>query len=603
MAKTPDADKAQQYDRWSSLPATFFDMAAREPDHPFLWAKRAGAWRSYSRGEAARQVRALSLGLRSLGLHAGERVVLVAENRPEFLIADLAIMAAGAITVPAYTTNTVGDHAHILEDSEAAMAIVSTPSLAERLLPAAGQAPDCRDVIVMDPLETATVAGVAVHAWEEVQTAGSEQSDDIAERVADLRRDDVACFIYTSGTGGKPKGVMLTHANILSNCKMAFHLLDSVGLGREVFLSFLPLSHSYEHTAGQFFPTSIGAEIYYSSGVEHLLGELGEVRPTIMTAVPRLYEAMHQRIRRGVERQPRLRKAMFERTLELGRKRYHGQRLGPWAWLQDRILDKLVRDKVRARFGGRLRGMISGGAALDTEIGIFFTALGLRILQGYGQSEASPIISCNPPSKVKLHTVGPPLTEVEVKLAEDSELLVRGPMVMKGYWRMPEYTAQTVVDGWLHTGDLARIDEDGYIIITDRKKDIVVLSGGDTLSPARIEGFLTRQPEIAQAMVYGDKRPHLVALVVPDDDFVSAWARDNGTSEDLTDVAENPAFHAALEAVVRRANAELSQIEKVRRFRVSPEPFTVENHMITPTLKVRRHKVKELFGHLLEDLY
>ena len=609
MNKTTDthtrgpARRVEDYDRWTSLPEAFFDVAALDPEKPMLWSKQGERWTPLSRGEIERAVRALSGGLRALGLEAGERVVLVAENRPEFLIADLAIMAAGAITVPAYTTNTEADHAHILEDSQAAMAIVSTDKLAQRLLPPASDAPDLRLAITMEELVTRPEHCPDLQHWDTVISLGRDREDESETPAGGTSRDDVACIIYTSGTGGAPKGVMLTHGNILSNCRMAFDLLLAIGIEEEIFLSFLPLSHSYEHTAGQFFPLTIGAQIYYSQGVEHLLAELAEVRPTITTAVPRLYETTYQRVTRAVAKTPPLRQKMFWKAEQLGRKKYHQEPLGLVEKLQDRVLDRLVRDKVRARFGGRLKGMISGGAALDTEIGIFFTALGLRILQGYGQTEAAPVVSCNPPHRPKLHTVGPPLPGVEVKLAEDGELLVRGPMVMKGYWRMPEHTAETVVDGWLHTGDLARIDEDGYIEITDRKKDILVLSGGDTLSPARIEGFLTREREIAQAMVYGDRRRYVVALIVPDEDFMKDWAQQHGKPATLPDLAEDPEFHKAIGSVVARINAQLSHIEKVRNFTISNEPFTLENHMMTPTLKNRRHVIKQAYGKALDALY
>jgi long-chain acyl-CoA synthetase len=377
-----------------------------------------------------------------------------------------------------------------------------------------------------------------------------------------------------------------------------------------VFLSFLPLSHSYEHTAGQFFPLTIGAQIYYSRGVEHLAGELQEVQPTVMTAVPRLYESFRQRILRGVEKAPSSRRKLFHKAVELGRRRYHDPNsLGFGERLQDALLDKLVRGKVAERFGGRLKGMVSGGAALDPEVGIFFNALGIRVLQGYGQTETSPVVACNPPDRCKLHTVGPPLPDVKVRIAEDGELLVAGPNVMQGYWQLPEQTAATIKDGWLHTGDLATIDQDGYVQITDRKKDIVVLSGGDTLSPARVEGFLTRQPEIAQAMVYGDKRPHLVAIVVPDGEWLAEWAQRNGKADGreaeqlLAELAGDGELQSALGAVIDRANQEVSLPEKVRRFVIAPGSFTVENDMMTPTLKVRRHKVKEAYQDRLEALY
>ncbi|MBK1698776.1 AMP-dependent synthetase/ligase [Rhodovibrio salinarum] len=604
------------YDRWESIPQAFFDVVARAPDAPQLWAKHDGRWQPLTRAEVAERVRALARGLHRLGLQPGERVVLVAENRPEFVIADLAIMTAGGITVPAYTTNTEADHLHVLEDSGAAFAVVSTKELAQRVLPAAARATHCRTAIQIEgELPTQQPAHLDVYPWSAaIQAPAGNGAFDPDTAAQALARDATACFIYTSGTGGAPKGVVLSHGNILSNCKMAYHLLTSFGLGDEVFLSFLPLSHSYEHTAGQCFPLTIGAQIYYSRGVEHLSTELQEVQPTVMTAVPRLYESFQQRILRGIEKAPAHRRKLFHKTVELGRKRYHDPgALTLVERLQNAVLDRLVRRQVAARFGGRLKGMVSGGAALDPEVGIFFHALGVRVLQGYGQTETSPVVACNPPGKCKLHTVGPPLPDVTVRIAEDGELLVHGPNVMQGYWELPEQTAATIKDGWLHTGDLGAIDEEGYVQITDRKKDIVVLSGGDTLSPARVEGFLTRQPEIAQAMVYGDRRPHLVAILVPDGEWLADWAKRHAKTGDKTgsggadqlmaNLAEDTDLRAELDRVVHRVNQEISQSEKVRRFVIAPAPFTVDNDMMTPTLKVRRHKVKERYQENLEALY
>ncbi len=603
MALRPEGDGVD-LDRWQSLPALLFDQAQRLGDRPFLWAKREGAYRPLTWTEVADLVGTLSRGLRGIGIKPGDRVVLVSENRPEWLIADLAIMTAGAITVPAYTTNNVGDHHHILTHSGAVGAIVSTKTLAHKVLPAAIDAPECRFVANIQPPALGQDTTVETYDWWQLLDDGAKRPDDVAEMVAKLKRDDTACFIYTSGTGGTPKGVMLSHQNILHNCLGAYDVLKILGVGDEVFLSFLPLSHAYEHSGGQFFPMALGAQIFYAENVEKLLTNLAEVRPTLMTAVPRLYESIYQRIVKGVEKQGGMKAKLFHRTIELGRKRY----LNPGSLtLGERIVDAmltlLVRRKVKERFGGRLKAFVSGGAALNPDIGIFFTALGLRILQGYGQTEAAPVISVNLPGKVKMETVGPPMSGVQVRIADDGEILVRGPMVMKGYWRDEAATKAVLRDGWLHTGDIGEIDADGYLKITDRKKDIIVFSGGDNVSPARIEGFLTLQPELHQAMVYGDKRPNLVALLVPDPDFLRDWAKENGKAGGLAELHEDPELHKAVAAAVERVNAELSPLEKVRRFTIAPETFSVDNHMMTPTLKIRRHKIKESYGSLLDGLY
>ncbi len=604
-----DTAGAAAYRAWPNLSVMFFEQARRHGARNFLWRKREGSYRPLTWREVDSSVRELSRGLRGLGFDPGDRILLVAENCPEWLIADVAIMAAGAITVPAYTTNTPGDHRHVLRDSGARGAIVSTRALARPLLAALAEAPDCKWLVVLEPPDTemrerAAAAGVALHAWDDICAKGRELPDDVEALAGRAGRRDVACFIYTSGTGGAPKGVMLSHGAILHNCMGAHELLKPFGLDGHVFLSFLPLSHSYEHTAGQFFPISIGAEIYYAEGAEHLLRNLPEARPTLMTAVPRLYEAMHQRIRLGVAKEGGIKAKLFELAERLGRKRFQDPAsLTLLERLQDRLVERLVRDKVRARFGGRLLAMVSGGAALNPEIGLFFTALGLRVLQGYGQTEAAPIVSANPPHRPKMDTVGPPFTEVELRIADDGEILVRGELVMNGYWNDPDGTARALRDGWLHTGDVGEIDADGYLKITDRKKDIIVLSGGDNVSPARIQGLLTLQPEIAQAMVYGDKHPHLVALIVPDPDFAEGWAAERKCGSDPAALAEDAGFHEAVLAAVERVNRDLQIIERIRRFVIAPEPLTIENQMLTPTMKVRRHKVLERYRERLEALY
>ncbi len=592
------------YSQYQSLTQIFFEKVEELGDRPFLWRKVDKVYQPLSWTEVAEQVKAMSLGLREMGVKPGDRITLVSDNQPEWLIADLAIVTAGAITVPAYTTNRVRDHKHVLNHSGSVGAIVSTKALARNLLPAALDAPKCNWAISMEDTKFAQSGPLEIHLWDDIMELGRKSDKDPLELVPQAKRDDVCCFIYTSGTGGTPKAVMLSHGNILCNCMGAYELLQSFGLGEEVFLSFLPLSHSYEHTAGQYFPISIGAQIYYAESVETLLNNLAEVRPTIMTAVPRLYEAMHQRIRRGVEKKGGFSEKLFNLAVEVGTKRYKDPgSLTLKEKLIDMVCEKLVRSKVRERFGGRLKAFVSGGAALNPDIGVFFTALGLRLLQGYGQTESSPVISANPPSKVKIHTVGLPLRGVEVKIAGDGEILVRGELVMKGYWNDEEATAAAIKDGWLHTGDIGRFDEDGYLEITDRKKDIIVLSGGDNVSPARVEGFLTLQPEVAQAMVYGDKRPALVALLVPDPDWLAEWAKANGKPNDLSALSDDPALAKALSRVIEETNKSLSSLEKIRRFIVADEPFSTDNGMMTPTLKIKRHIIKERYGATLEALY
>jgi len=582
----------------------FFAQAAKRGDRPFLWAKRDGKYESISWHEAAHQARALSRALRSLGIEKGDRVGLVAENRPEWMIADFAIMAAGAITVPAYTTNTVEDHRHIFANSGCRAVIVSTNTLAQRVIPAADPIARVEHIILVEPLTKGQISQAEIHLWQDLVARGAAIEDDVDEFVAGIGRNDTACLIYTSGTGGVPKGVMLSHANILANARGAYALLEGIGLGDEVFLCFLPLSHSYEHSAGMMFPISIGAQIYFAEGAETLATNLGEARPTIMTAVPRLYETLHQRILKGIERQGGWKAKLFFRALELGKKRHTDPHsLTLLERIVDRIVDKLVRDKVRARFGGRLKAMVSGGAPLNPEIGLFFIALGVVLLQGYGQTEAAPVVSANPPWRIKIDTVGPPLDGVEVRIAEDGEILVRGDNVMKGYWNDSEATERTIRGGWLHTGDVGEIDRDGYIRITDRKRDFIKNSGGDMVSPARVEGYLTLQPEIAQTMVFGDRRPYLVAVIVPDADVVAAYAREQGLTQDMAALAGDAGLQKLIGTAVARVNADLSPIERVRRFIIATEPFSTVNGQMTPTLKIKRHAIRHAYGDQLLALY
>lgn len=591
------------YDSLANLPSLFSEQAHKFSDKPFTYQKKAGRWHATTWAEANKQVRKLATSLFAQGVTAGDRVALVAENRPEWLIADLAIMTIGAITVPAFSTNTTEDHRHVLTHSGSKGVIYAGGTIAARLLPAAFQAPELKFMIAMDAHEKVAQMPFQQLSWQE---ALANNPDDalLTRQINNQKRSDTCCIIYTSGTGGMPKGVMLSHGSILCNIKGAYKLLLDVGLNNDRFLSFLPLSHSYEHTAGQFLPISIGAEIWYAENIERLVDNMAEARPTIMTAVPRLYEAMHAKIIRGLAKASPLQQKLFWLAYRLGRKAYETpDTMTLVEILLNKLCNLLVRRKVQQRFGGHLKAFVSGGAALNYEIGVFFLSLGVKLLQGYGQTEASPVISANMPSKIKIHTVGPIFDGLEVQIAQDGEILVKGEAVMNGYWRDPEASAKAVINGWLHTGDIGEFDSDQYLKITDRKKDIIVLSGGDNVSPARIEGFLVLQSEISQAMVYGDKHPHLVALIVPDEDFARDWAAHNGMSHDLASLSQNLAFHKALGPVIDRVNSSLSPIEKIRRYTVLPEGFTIDNTLLTPSLKIRRHKIREKWGQVIDKLY
>ena len=594
-----------------NLVEMFLDQADRRGDRPCVWSKpdkgkpfKPVSWRS-----VAEQAAKLAAALKAMGIQPGDRVALVSESRPEWLIADLGIMAAGAVTVPTYTTNTERDHDHILRDSGARGAIVSTARLARELLPAAMDAGSVDFVIAMEPPKLAQSLDLDVHLWKDVLAGSTGTVAETRAAIAATTRDNLACLIYTSGTGGAPKGVMISHGAILHNCAGAREVIAELGLDdgldrTEVFLSFLPLSHAYEHSGGQFFPLSIGAQIYYAESIDKLAANMAECRPTIMTVVPRLFEMLRTRVTRAIEEQGGTRARLFHKALALGEKRFIDRRsLSLAELLQNRVLDRLVRRKVQQRFGGRVKALVSGGAPLNSDVGLFFHALGLRLLQGYGQTESGPVVSVNRPGLVKIHTVGPPMKATEVRIAEDGEILIRGELVMKGYWRDEAATARTIIDGWLHTGDIGIIDDDGHLQITDRKKDIIVNDKGDNVAPARVEGLLTLEPEIGQAMLYGDRRPHMVALLVPDMEWAAKWAAENGKPADMPSLSADPAFHSVMDKAVSRVNQRLSSTEKVRRFAVATAPFSIDNEQMTPTMKIRRHVIVRRYKDVLDALY
>jgi long-chain acyl-CoA synthetase len=593
----------QAFEQFPNLVTMFFARAAEKGDAPFLWAKQDGQWRSISWREAAETVAALAAGLKRIGLGRGDTVMLVSENRPEWCIADLAIMAAGCVTVPAYVTNTQRDHQHILDDSGAAAVIVSSAKLAKPLLPAVLRANACEHVIAIEPIHAGQSGTVQYHEWHKLIAAEAPDIAAIAA-AATFERGDLACIIYTSGTGGAPRGVMQHHGAILHNVEGCIDVIaEDFGLDEEVFLSFLPASHAYEHSGGQFFPIGIGGQIYYSEGLEKLASNIEEVRPTIMVVVPRLFEVLRQRILKNVEKQGKVTNYLLRRALDIGAKDYAGQ-VPLWDRPMDFILGRTLRPKVSARFGGRIKAMVSGGAPLNPEVGIFFHSMGLTLLQGYGQTEAAPVISCNRPrAGIKMDTVGPPLKNTEVRIGEDGEILVRGELVMKGYWRNPALTERTIVDGWLHTGDVGHIDAKGRIVITDRKKDLIINDKGDNVAPQKVEGMLTLQPEIVQAMVAGDKKPYVVGLVVPDPEWTADWAKAAGKPADAAALREDADYLKAISAAVDRVNAELSVIEKVRRFILADEPFTTDNEQLTPSIKIRRHVLRQVYGERLDALY
>ena len=561
----------EHYPEWPNLAAMMFSRARLWPTRPMLRAYRNDAWVSLNWGDFARQAASVARRLRLAGVAAGDRVLIVSENRPEFPIVETALLAIRAVPVPAYTTYTTADFAHVLKDSGARVAVVSTAELARKVIPAGPL-----DLLVS--FDDFTEGGVVTASFARL---ADDQAgfDDIAAEADLIPPGGLACLIYTSGTGGAPRGVMLPHKAILSNCAGAFLLLQMIGLQDETYLSFLPLSHAYEHTAGQFFMLSLGAEIVYARGVETLAADMLSVRPTIMTMVPRVLEVIRARVLQQIGREPGWKRWLFNTALAAGIKKAERKSRGILEIILEPLLERLVRRKLRARFGGRLRVTISGGARLEPEIGRFYQGLGMLVIQGYGQTEAGPVISANVPTRVRIDTVGPPLAGVELRIANDGEILVRGDLVMDGYWGRPDDTANAIRGGWLHTGDIGELDDAGNLRITDRKKDMIVLSGGENISPARIEGMLIAEDPIAQAVVLGDGKPGLTALVV--------------AAEGYDDIA--------VASAVSMVNKRLSVTERIRRHAVVA-PFTIDNGLMTATQKVRRHLVVVEHAKALEKL-
>ncbi len=592
------------FDNYQNIVSMFFEKSKEMKTKPYLWKKNNNIFESLSWEDVELSVKSIARSLIDLGILKGDRVVILSENRPEWQIADLAIMSIGAITVPVYTTSTTADYSHVINHSGARCMIISSHELCVKALPSVESSNDCKNVIKINDDGQSYSNPVNILQWNDLIKHQEKDNYAFDEEIKSIKRTDTACIIYTSGTGGNPKGVMLSHGAMLSNCAGAKILLKNLleGMDEIKFLSWLPLSHSYEHTL-QFFTLGIGAQVYYSEGIDKLVVNMGEVSPHFMTAVPRFYDSLHTRISQGLKKQGKLSQTLFAATLRLGKKKYNGEKLSFTENFTNSILDKLVRRKVNKRFGGSLKALISGGSALNFEVGLYLTALGLPLLQGYGQTETAPVVSANPPEKVKLDTVGPLFHGVKVKIADDGEILVSGENVMNGYWNDTDATSKTLINGWIHTGDIGEFDEEDYLKITDRKKDILVNAGGDNISPSRVEAKLDIEPEIAQSMLYGDFKNYLVAVIVPNKDFALNWAKENSKDQNLESIVKEDDFNKIIKEVVNRVNKNLSVIEQVRKFILIDHEFTIENSMMTPSMKVRRFVVKDKYGDKLEKLY
>ena len=516
----------------------------------------------------------------------GDRCLLVSENRPEWFISDLAIMLSGGITVPAYTTYTEEDYKYLIEDCEPTLIIVSNNDMLKKLNNTINEKDFIKKIITLDEIDK-VVNNLNIESREKYLDFNTIIKNDLSEKDKvqnnNLKRSSAACIIYTSGTGGNPKGVILSHGGILNNLVGACEIMKPLITSRPVFLTWLPLSHSYEHCV-QFAQIAVGAKVFYAEKIEKLLDNISEAKPTIMTAVPRFYQNLYNKIKINMKKQTGFKSKLIDKTIRLGKKRLLKEKMSIFEILLNLLLEKLIRKKIKKQFGGNLKAFISGGGALDKEIGEFLNSVGLPTLQGYGLTETSPVVSCNPIHKIKVETVGPPFKGNHVKIADDGEILVKGENVMLGYWNKKEETEKVIKNGWLHTGDIGEIDsEDGYLKITDRKKDIIVSLGGDNISPAKIENIITNEQEVDQCMVYGDKKNYLVALIVPNKEFLKE-------KEKINNVIEN-------------VNKKLTLVEKIKKIQLIDENFSIENGLLTPTMKVKRKKVTEKYKKELEELY
>jgi len=564
----------------NSLTDLFFYQAKKQnSESVFLEWLNPKNKKKFTWGETSSNIYKLAKTLKT-NITDGDRCLLVSENRPEWLVSDIAIMLANGITVPAYTTYTEKDYKYLIEDCQPSVIIVSNDEMHDKLKNIINEKSFIRKVITFEKIQEVDYKNKYLD-FNSITKNNLQESNKIKN--SSLKRNSPACIIYTSGTGGNPKGVILSHGGILNNLEGACEIMKPLIDKRPIFLTWLPLSHSYEHTV-QFAQIAVGAKVFYAEKIEKLLDNISEAKPTIMTAVPRFYQNLYNKINMNMKKAKGFKAKLIKATIVLGKKELLKQKMNFSEKLMNSIVNVLVRKKVKKQFGGNLKAFVSGGGALDKEIGEFLNAIGLPTLQGYGLTETSPVVSCNPIHKIRVETVGPPFKGNQVKIAEDGEILVKGENVMLGYWNNKEDTEKVLRDGWLYTGDIGEIDpQDGYLKITDRKKDIIVSAGGDNISPAKIENQLSNSPAIDQSMVYGDGKNYLVALIIPSKEFTNQKEKIN--------------------EIVNEINNNLTLVEKIKKFQLINENFSIENGLLTPTMKVKRNKVVAKYKNILENFY
>ncbi len=576
----------------NTLTKLFFENSLVYQNKTLFGFKKDGEWSHISWNEASNLVQDLSVGLHEIGVRKNDKISIIAENSYKWCVVDLAIISLGAITVPGYTTSNEDEIFYLLSHSEASVVFLNSKLLStiENILPKLDK---IKHIVCIDEVKS-TKLNKTINSFDNLIDKGSKslsKSSFKEDTLHKVKEDDVVSIIYTSGTSSKPKGVMLTHKSIISNILGANELVKELEVKDHKFLSIIPLSHAYEHTAGFYLPILIGAEIFFNENRDQIVNDLLSVKPSLMTAVPRLYEVLHKKINNQLSNQSKITQKLFSKTIELGTKKFEKRELLFIEKLQDFALDKLVRKKIQKKFGGNLKAFISGGAALNEQIGLFFQSLGINILQGYGQTECSPLISCNPINNIKINSVGPVIKGIDIKLSKQNEILVKGNSLMKGYWKDKKNTNNTIIDGWLHTGDLGSIDEDGYLYISGRINEMIVNSGGENIAPVPIENLLMSYDEIEQAIVCGHNRPFLISVLIPSETLLKA--NRSNVNKMKTD----------FQNIINNVNKQLSQNKKIRKFILSDKLFSIENSQLTPTLKMKRRVIEAFYKDEIESLY
>ncbi|MDA9564984.1 long-chain fatty acid--CoA ligase [Alphaproteobacteria bacterium] len=578
----------------NTLPSLFFKNTSIYQNKTLFGFKDGKSWKSISWNKSSEFVQNIALGLHEIGVKKSDKITLIAENSYKWCVVDLSIMSLGAITVPGYITSNEEEIFYLLSHSDSSFVFVNS-TLLPVILKILPKLKKIKYVINIDDNSKDDLKqNPQLYNLNQLLEMGNKSNlhDKFLETfVNKINQDDVVSLIYTSGTSSNPKAVMLTNKSTISNLLGAYELVKDIDVKEHRFLSIIPLSHAYEHTAGFLLPVYIGAEIYFNDNRDKIVNDLQSVRPTLMIAVPRLYEVLFKKINNQLLTQNKLAQKLFFKTIELGTKDFQCSKLTFFEKITNNLLDLIIRKKIKNKFGGQLQAFISGGAALNDQVGLFFQSLGINILQGYGQTECSPLISCNPMNSIKIDTVGPVIKGLEVKISEQKEILVKGNSVMKGYWKDQKSTNKVIVNGWLHTGDLGELDKDNYIKITGRINEMIVSSGGDNIAPVPIENLLLAYDEIEQVMVYGHNRPFLTAIIVPNENLIN-------------DVSKNIVKdYSIFQAIVNKVNKQLSQSKKIRKFLLTDKSFNIENNELTPTLKIKRRIVSANYAEQLDKLY